>query len=424
MNPTETFSDASLVFPVEAKSYSSEKTAEQLSVQVADSLPAVEGLRPLWTAWSHNLNTDLDYYLDNLKRDPTVLRPYVITVSKRGIPQAMLVGLVRKCRVSTVVSSVNIHGPKARVLEVIAGGRMGLESAGSDRLFVLQLHKALRSGRVDLVCFQRLPMQSQLLRELRQMPGFLMKERVPHIFRYLVAPLAPTFGKRAPALSGKNGREARRKTRILQRAFPGRTRFHCFSEPGELEDGLRDATTVRVTTWQHYLDGRVLNAPNARAKFAFCAQQGWLRIYVLYVDGSPVAFLIGQHYQQKFYCQHAGYRPDFARYSVGSLLTAWAFESLASAGVEQVDLGEGGQEHNRRMGGLVCKEGLVHVYAPTLRGLSVNLFFAVAQIARAAGRSVLTELRLNRLSKAWSQFLISRWNRRNGVSHYVLKKCA
>ena len=422
MNPTETFSDGSLVFPnhsVEAlsNSYPSEEAAEQLSVQVADSLPAVEALRPIWTEWTHNLNTNLDYYLDNLKRDPTILHPYVITASERGVPQAMLVGHVRKCRVSTVVSSVNIRGPKAKVLEVIAGGRMGLQSTAIDKVFVLQLRNALRSDGIDQLCFQRLPMESDLLRELRHMPGFLMKERVPHVVRYLVAPLAPASGKRAPALSGKNRREAQRKPRILQRAFPGRARFQCFSGIGELEDGLRDATAVRVTTWQHDLDGRVLNTPNARAKFVFCAQQGWLRIYVMYVDGSPVAFLIGQHYQQKFYCQHAGYRPDFARYSVGSLLTAWAFESLAAAGVEQVDLGEGGQEHNRRLGGRVCEEGMVHVYAPSLRGLCVNLFFAGAQIARTAGRRTLTELRLNRPSRAWSQFLISRWKARNGVNH-------
>src|ERR1035438_5492829 len=107
MNPTETFSDASLVFSnhsveAPAKSYTPEEAAQQLSVQVADSLPAVEALRSRWTEWTHNLDTDLDYYLHNLNSDPTVLRPYVITVSQGGIPQAMLVGRVRECRVSTV----------------------------------------------------------------------------------------------------------------------------------------------------------------------------------------------------------------------------------------------------------------------------------------------------------------------------------
>ena len=107
----------------------------------------------------------------------------------------------------------------------------------------------------------------------------------------------------------------------------------------------------------------------------------------MYVDQLPVAFLIGQHYNQTFYCQHAGFHPDFSRFSVGSLLTAWVLESLAAAGVEQVDLGEGSSpEHNRRLGCRIYEEGTVHVYSPTLRGLYVNMLFATTQTIRAVGR--------------------------------------
>ena len=228
---------------------------------------------------------------------------------------------------------------------------MGRQSEAIDKLFVLELRNALRSADVDLLCFQRLPLQSELFRELQRMPGLLMKERVPHIFRYSVVPLTAPPGKRVRAFSGKNRREVRRKTRILERAFPGIARFQCFSDPSELEAGLRDAAAVRATTWQHYLGNCALDTLQGRDNLARCSARRWLRIYIMYVEDSPVAFLIGQHYRQTFYCQHAGYRVDFARFSVGSLLTAWALECLAQAGIQQVDLGEGGQEHNRRLGG-------------------------------------------------------------------------
>ena len=407
----ETFSDISLVLPnysgeVTSRSHPSEEAAEQLSVEVADSLPAVAALRPIWTKWTHNLNTDLDYYLDNLNSDSTILNPYVITVSQGGIPQAMLVGQIRKRRVSTVVSSVNIHGPKAKVLEVITGGRIGRQSAAIDKRLAMQLRNALREDGIDLVCFQRLPLQSELFRELQNMSSLLVKRRVPHVFCYSVVPLTAPEGKRARALSGKNRREVRRKTRILERAFPGKMRFRCFSGPVELEAGLRDATAVRLTTWQHHLVGCAPDTWQGRDNLAFCARKGWLRIYVMYVDDSPVAFLIGQRYQQTFYCQHAGYRFDFARYSVGSLLTAWAFESLAAAGVEQADLGEGGQEHNRRLGCRVYEEGTVHLYSPALRGQCVNVFFAAAQAVRAGGRGIRKMLGLDWPARLWRDFLV------------------
>jgi GNAT acetyltransferase-like protein len=422
MNTTEGFQEQPAVFPnrsgqgLSISSLADQPTpTENLSLQVATSLQAVEDLKPIWKRWSHNLDTDHDYYLHNLKSDSTILSPYVVTVYQGQTAQAMLVGQVRKQRMSTVVSFVNIRGPKVKVLEIVNGGRMGEQSAAIDRLLALHLCSATRTADVDVLCFRRLPLQSELFRTLQQAPGLLMKERVPHVFHYSVVPLTASSGKRARALSGKNRREVRRKTRILQRNFPGKTLFQCFSQPEELEAGLREAASVDVTTWQHYLGCGLVDARRSHDSLSFCSTQGWLRIYVMYVDRLPVAFLIGQQYQETFYCQHAGYHPDFSRFSVGSLLTAWVLETLADAGVKKVDLGEGSQEHNRRLGCSIHEEGTVHVYSPTLRGLYLNMLFAATQAIRTIGRGSITKLHLNRASKAWSQFLISRWKARKLV---------
>ena len=300
-----------------------------LSLQVAASLETVEALRPIWKQWSHNLDTDLDYYLQNLKNDPTILRP----LRNHDLPGRQSAGdaggTSAKAEVSTVVSSINVRGPKVTMLEIVNGARMGKQSAAIDRLLASHICAATRSKDVDLLCFRRLPLQSELFRMLQQSRG-LLKERVPHVFRYSVVPLTAPLGQRARAFSGKNKRELRRKTRILWRTFPGKARFQCFSQPEELESGLRDAASVDVTTWQHHMGCGLLDARGSFNNLAFCARQGWLRIYVMYVDQSPVAYLIGQHYNQRFYCQHAGYQPGFSRFSVGSLLMAWVLESLAA----------------------------------------------------------------------------------------------
>ena len=39
------------------------------SLKVATTLQAVEDLRPIWKGFSHNLETDLDYYLHNVAND-------------------------------------------------------------------------------------------------------------------------------------------------------------------------------------------------------------------------------------------------------------------------------------------------------------------------------------------------------------------
>lgn len=382
--------------------------AEGLSVQVAGSMRAVLELRSVWEKWTHCLETDLDYFSHNVENDPTIVRPHVITIWRDGAAQAMLVGYVRKRRVSTVVSFVNIPGPKVNILEIVKGGRVGKQSATIEKALVLELLRSVRSGEADLVCFQRLSLQSELLREVQRYPGLLIKDRVPHIFYYSILSLKAGKEERGSLLPGKARREVRRKTRILERQFPGKARVRCFSDPGEVDAGICDALTVAENTWQHHLGDGLSSNSQTRANLRFFANKRWLRIYVLYLEDRPCAFLIGQLFRNTFYCQYAGYHPAFARFSVGSLLTAWALENLVEAGVDQVDLGEGGQEHNRRLGCQISEEGTVHVYSPTFRGLWLNMFFATTQTVRIGGRMTLTGLRLSWLPKVWCQFLVSR----------------
>jgi CelD/BcsL family acetyltransferase involved in cellulose biosynthesis len=186
----------------------------------------------------------------------------------------------------------------------------------------------------------------------------------------------------------------------------------CFSEPSELDAGMCDAMRVAVTTWQYYLRQGLNDTAQTRETFRFFAKQGWLRIYVLYIKDAPCAFLVGQLYNNTFYCQYAGYRPNLTRFSVGSLLTARAFEDLAAAGVHRVDLGEGGQEHNRRLGCQMSEEGTVHVYSPTLRGLCLNMFFGTTQVLRKGGRRTGSVIQVDRFRKRWRKYLLSRWQSR------------
>jgi CelD/BcsL family acetyltransferase involved in cellulose biosynthesis len=381
---------------------------ENLSVQVASSMQEIKDLRPAWRNWAHGLETDLEYFSHIVKNDSTIQRPHVITIWKDGICQAMLVGYVKKRKVSTVVSFVNIPGPNVHVLEIVRGGRIGRQSSAIDKLLAMKLLQAIRSGDVDLVCFQRLSLHSELLHEVQQLPGLLVRDRVPHIFYYSVLSLQARAGKQASLLPGKARREARRKTRILEREFPGKARVQCFSERREIEVGIRDALMVAATTWQYHVGQGFSDSSQTQANLRFCAKKKWLRIYVLYLEDAPCAFLIGQLFKNVFHCQYAGYHPDFARYSVGSVLTARALENLAEAGVEQVDLGEGGQEHNRRLGCQKREEGIVHLYSPTLRGIWLNMFFAATQTVRTSGRKTLSGLQLNRAVKLWLQFLIWR----------------
>ena len=384
-------------------------TADGFSVHVAYNTQHVEELRPVWKPFARSLDSDIDYFLFRLKNDPAVQRPYAISICKKGEPKAMLLGQVRQRGVSAVVSFVNVPGPRVRVLEIANGGRIGESSPAIEKLFAMQLGKALRSRELDSLCFTRLPLRSELFRQLQKVPGLLFKQRVPHVFYYSVLALNGPDEKPAGAFTGKAGREARRKMRNLEKAFPGKVELKSFSGVSELDPGMCDAMRVAVTTWQYYLGTGLVDSAETRKMFRFFAQQGWLRIYVLYIGGVPAAYLVGQLYNGTFYCQHAGYQSKLAHLSVGAVLTARVLEELAAAGVQAVDLGEGAQEHNRRLGCKRVEEGTVHMYAPTMRGALLSTFIGTAQMIRAGGSRTRSRFGLNGMSRKWGDYLVARW---------------
>jgi Acetyltransferase (GNAT) domain len=381
---------------------------EGYTCQVATDLREVEKLGPVWKSWTSSVDADFEYYLHNLRNDSTILYPYVLVVRQAGIVQTILVGQVKEQKVSTIIAFVNIHGPRAKILEIVNQGRLGRRSPVIDKLLATQLFKELERGIVDVLSFDRLPLRSDLFREIQQFSGFLRKVRVCHIFGYTQLSLPGQTARCELVLSKKMKREVKRKERILHRAFPGNVQYRCFSRPGTIELGLHDAQVVALTTWQHSVEPGFLNTREAAENLRFCASNGWLRVYVLYVGDLPCSFLVGQLYRDIFYCKYAGYDPDYGRFSVGAALTAWALEDLARVGARSIDLGEGGQEHNRRLGCRFVQQGTVHVYASTLRGLWARLFFDSSWLIRLGGRMVLTGLQLNWTLKLWQRLLIAR----------------
>jgi Acetyltransferase (GNAT) domain len=373
-------------------------------VQLAETAEEVEMLRPTWQKWAHSLDSDIDYFLHEIRHDPESLQPLVITVHDGQAPQAMLVGVIKSRKASSVVSFVNISGPRGRVLEIKKGGRIGRPSPAIDALLAAELFATCRSRKVDSISFERLPLESELFRQIQKLGGLLVRERVPHVFRY--STLALDAGGENPAriFLAKARREIRRKTRIVDRDFPGGLQLKCFSGIDELDAAMSDAMRIAVTTWQYDLGLGLIDTARTRETLRFQARRNWLRIFVLYLKGMPCAFLVGQLYESTFHCQYAGFHPGYTRYSVGSLLTARAFEELASAGVRRVDLGDGGQEHHRRLGCTASEEGSVQLFSDSVRGIGLSAFFGITHAVRSGGRRTRTALRLGSLGKLWRQY--------------------
>jgi Protein involved in cellulose biosynthesis (CelD) len=79
------------------------------------------------------------------------------------------------------------------------------------------------------------------------------------------------------------------------------------------------------------------------------APRGGLYAFGLEIDGRLAAMRILFRAGDRAYGTIQVYDPDFSDYSVGSLMTVWAFERLAASGIRVLDLGDGVMEWKERM---------------------------------------------------------------------------
>jgi hypothetical protein len=249
-------------------------SGSDFSVRVAVTAQAVEELRPIWSNFDHHLDTDIDYYLHNLRNDPTILHPYIVTVSSDGLVESMLIGVVRKHKVPAVITSVNISGPQARELEIEKRGILGRHCPSVDRLVALQLSEALRYGLADFLCFRGLPLRSGLIPELEQLTGLQAKKRGLHVLFDSTLVLTTAEGKRLAVFSGKRRREIARNTRNLNRMVGNRACFKCLLSPSELNTGICDAIAIAATTYKYSLGWGLQDIPQDSGGIQVSLQTG------------------------------------------------------------------------------------------------------------------------------------------------------
>lgn len=65
---------------------------------------------------------------------------------------------------------------------------------------------------------------------------------------------------------------------------------------------------------------------------------GWLRLFVLRLDGRPAASIYGFRYRDDFYFYQSGFDPEFSRYSVGLVTMALSIRSAMDEGVHKYDM--------------------------------------------------------------------------------------
>ena len=204
--------------------------------------------------------------------------------------------------------------------------------------------------------------------------------------------------------SAKTRSTIRRKVRKFAEYCDGELIWKAYRSPAEMAEFLAGARRVATETYQEKLfQGGIPSDDEFQARMQDEADHGNVRAYLLFHGDRPVSYLCLTADKGTLTYDYLGYLPEYAGWSVGTVLQWLALESLFDEGRFQLfDFTEGEGDHKR----LFATDHLV----------VANVFF----LRRTAGNYLLVWS--HRASNAFSSLIgdvLDRWNLKKRIKRFI-----
>ena len=121
---------------------------------------------------------------------------------------------------------------------------------------------------------------------------------------------------------------------------------------------------------------------------ALALRRGWLRLFVLRLDGKPASALYGLRYGGTFYFYQSGFDPQYGRHSVGLVTMGLAIKSAIEEGAEEYDLLHGDEPYKSHWARESRDLARLELYPPGARGLCFRAIAGGRRLARGWSRRV------------------------------------
>ena len=373
---------------------------EQL--ETIEDTAGLDRLRPEWDALLEASDTDglfltPEWLFTWWKHLGDGHRLRVVTVRAGGELVAVAPFVVRPARLD--------RQPSFRCLELLGSGEVGSDyldvivRRGHEAQAVGALADGLASGR-EVVALRRLrrsPCFAATLASALARSGWTVVDGDDESSRFIRFGGASFAGYLA-GLGSAHRQAFRRKLRGLER----RHRVELERVDGEAgrPAGMAALVALHQERWRGLARSEAFSRPELvsfhEEMSRLALTRGWLRLFLLRVDGAPVAALHGYRYRDVFYYYQSGYDPAFARHSVGLVLLGLAIRSAIEEGVVEFDLLHGEERYKRHWARQARPLHRLELYPPGARGWLYRGATVASRCARRLARAVVSRPRAAR----------------------------
>lgn len=200
--------------------------------------------------------------------------------------------------------------------------------------------------------------------------------------------LPPSWSAYVLGLS-RNMREVlERKDRKLEREH--HVQYRLVTDAGELPLAMQHLFDLHTARWQQRGEAGIFRSEHLQRFHLAVArralERGALDLSLLIVDGRPLAVDYGFRLSDTHFFYAAGFdpSPQWARYSLGSILRGRSIQRAIADGVKTYDFLRGDREYKQRYG----TEAIPHRRLRIFRSAALYQGWRVARVAKQAARSL------------------------------------
>lgn len=369
------------------------------SVTVAKTIEDVLSLKEVWEKFDPIPVASLPYFLAQLETNTQALGPYVMVLRREQNVEGLLVARLEKKYLEFKFGHKVFLKSKVRSISLVDGGVLGETSAAHCQAYFAELLNSLRNNEADVAFFEGVRSDSAFYESGLRQP-LLCKDYFPtEIPRYMLT-LPATYD------DFFKGRKKRKKlrglSRRLEKHYPGEVEIRMFTEENDVEDLCRDAEVVSQKTYLHALGEGFVSTDETRALMRVLAQQGKLRCYMIYIEGTPSSYLTGYWHGNIHYDITTAFDPEYKKFELGTILMFREIEDLcAGKDIAYIDNGPGDQWYKRRYCDLSWNEASFLIFAPTLKGMRLNILHMFAGFANHVWGKMLNSFDLK---EKWDKY--------------------
>lgn len=373
------------------------------TIQEAKTADEVSALRDVWQTMRPELNADIDFYLTINQSRAEIIRPHVIILSRKGTPCSFLMGRYEIKPFEVALGYRKLRLPPVRWLTFVHGGLLGESSEDNVSLLTESVSKSLKNGEADVAWFHNLDVDSRIFHTVTKAAGMLSRDYFPVLVDHWKAQVPNSFDELLRQRSQNTRHYLKRYAKRMQEAFGDQITIRKLRELSDVESILADCETVASKGYQRGLQVGFINNDETRRLMALAANRGWLRSYILYISGLPVAFWNGYLYRRTLCTWTTAYDPQYSEFRPGSFLLRRMVEDLCQEkAVDELDFGVGEADYKRQWCDQNHRESSVFLFAPTLRGIVLNAFRTPLIAGSLAARSLLRKTgMMKKIKRLW-----------------------